>query len=77
MPPERDPEDEATGFETSAELRRDDSESPFPPPALDRARTHAGARLPRLTWTGWIGWAMVTLVVVILGGVIYILVSFL
>jgi hypothetical protein len=74
MPPERDPEDEATGFETSAELRRDDSESPFPPPALERARD---VRHPRLIWTGWLGWVLTVLVLVALGLVIYFLVTFL
>jgi hypothetical protein len=72
MPPESDPEDEATGFETSAELRRDDSESPFPPPALERARD---VRLPRLIWTGWLGWLLTVGVLVALGLVIYFLVT--
>jgi nitrate reductase NapE component len=68
----RKPEDEQPGFETSAELRRDDSESPFPPPALERARD---VRLPRLIWTGWLGWVLTVLVFVALGLVIYFLVT--
>jgi hypothetical protein len=67
MPRETDSENERTGFETSAELRRDDSgESPFPAPEMDR---------PRRTWIGWIGWAMVVLVLAAVGLGIYSLVS--
>ena len=67
MPRETDSEDERTGFETSAELRQDDSvESPFPPPEMDR---------PRRAWIGWIRWAMVVLVLAAVGLGIYSLVS--
>jgi hypothetical protein len=73
MPPETDSEDERTGFETSAELRRDDSgQSPYRPSAKDLPPP--GGPSPR-TWIGWIGWAIVVLVLAAVGFGIYFLVS--
>jgi hypothetical protein len=62
MTSERKPEDKEGGFETSSELRRD-----FPPPnAPPTESVRRGA---------WRAWLVVLAVVVIVGVVIYVVVS--